>query len=389
MNYIYGQIYRMENSQLKNIDRLAGYVIKLGILAIIAFACWYFSNVLVYIVLAFIISLIGKPLVRLMRKVSIGGKSAPDWLLAVLTILIIFALLALVATRLVPVVTGVFREASVFSNMRLPEGNVLNNINSWIVSVIPRLSPDYDAVGVVMDYMKGAFSDVSISGILGSVASAVGSLAIGLFSVAFISFFFLKDDNLFANIVAALTPDHFEGSVRAAINDSERLLSRYFVGLVLEMLCVALVDFLGLWLIARVSIGYAISIGFLAGILNIIPYVGPLLGEVIGVLLCVVLKYGAGIGLDVNIWIFALIVLIIMLGVQLIDNFILQPLIYSTSIKATPLEIFIVILIAGHIGGIWGMLAAIPAYTVVRVVAGRFYSDKKLVRRLMPEQGKG
>ena len=379
----------MENSQLKNIDRLAGYVIKLGILAIIAFACWYFSNVLVYIVLAFIVSLIGKPLVRLMRKISIGGKSAPDWLLAVLTILIIFALLALVATQIVPIVTGVFREASLFSNMHLPEGNVIENINSWIVSVIPGLSPDYDAVGVVMDYMKGAFSDVSISGILGSVASAVGSLAIGLFSVAFISFFFLKDDNLFTNIVAALTPDNMEGSVRAAINDSERLLSRYFVGLVLEMLCVALVDFLGLWLIARVSIGYAISIGFLAGILNIIPYVGPLLGEVIGVLLCVVLKYGAGIGLDVNIWVFALIILIIMLGVQLIDNFILQPLIYSTSIKATPLEIFIVILIAGHIGGIWGMLAAIPAYTVVRVVAGRFYSDKKLVRRLMPEQEKG
>ena len=61
-------------------------------------------------------------------------------------------------------------------------------------------------------------------------------------------------------------------------------------------------------------------------------------------LLCVVLKYGAGVGLDVNIWVFALIVLAIMLTVQLIDNVVLQPVIYSTSIQATPLEIFIVML---------------------------------------------
>ena len=378
----------MENTPQRNVDKLAGYAIKMGILAVIAFLCWYFSSVLIYIVLAFVTSLIGRPLVKRMRKVTIKGKSAPDWLLAILAIVIIFSGIALVATRLIPVVTGVFREASLFSNMRLPEGNVIKSINSWIVGLIPGLSPDYDAVGVVIDYMKGVVSNISVSGILGSVASAVSGLAIGLFSVAFISFFFLKNDNLFGNIVAALTPDHLEGSVRAAITDTEQLLSRYFVGLLLEMLCVGLADFLGLWLIARVNIGYAISIGFLAGILNIIPYVGPLIGEVMGVLLCVVLKYGAGIGLDVNIWVFALIVLVIMLGVQLIDNFILQPLIYSTSIKATPLEIFIVILIAGHIGGIWGMLAAIPAYTVIRVVAGRFFRDKKLVRRLMPDLDK-
>ena len=105
----------------------------------------------------------------------------------------------------------------------------------------------------------------------------------------------------------------------------------------------------------------------------------------LGVLLCLVLKYGAGIGLDVNIWVLALIVLAIMLTVQLIDNFVLQPIIYSTSIKATPLEIFIVILLAGTIGGVLGMLAAIPAYTVIRVIAGRFFFDKKVVQRLMPD----
>jgi len=198
----------------------------------------------------------------------------------------------------------------------------------------------------------------------------------------------VKDENLFSKIIGALVPDRIEASVTDAIGDIEHLLSRYFVGLVLEMFGVAFFNFLGLWLIARIGVNYALGIGFIAGVLNIIPYVGPLIGEALGVVLCLVLKYGAGVGLDVNIWVFAVVVLAIMLTVQLIDNFVLQPIIYSTSIQSTPLEIFIVMLIAGHMGGILGMLAAIPAYTVVRVVAGRFFYDKKIVRRLMPDMVK-
>ena len=99
----------------------------------------------------------------------------------------------------------------------------------------------------------------------------------------------------------------------------------------------------------------------------------------------IVLKLGTGAGLDVNIWIFALIILAIMLTAQLIDNFIYQPLIYSTSIKAHPLEIFIVLLMAGHIGGTIGMLVAVPAYTIVRVIAIRFFYRFKPIQRLVPD----
>lgn len=369
----------------RKVDKLAGYLIWLGVLVIVAWFCWYFRSVLIYVVLAFIVSLIGLPLVRLMRKVKIKGKSAPDWLLAIVAILVVLGGLILVVTQIIPVVVSIIREASIFSNMRLPKGNMVESINKWIAGIIPGLNPDYDSVGKVMDYLKGVSSSLPITGIIGSVAGLVADVAVGLFSVSFISFFFVKDEKLFGNIVAALTPDRLESSVRVAIKDIEHLLSRYFVGLILEMAGVALIDFLGLWAIARIGFGYALGIGFIAGILNIIPYVGPLIGEALGVLLCVVLKYGAGVGLDVNIWVFAIIVLAIMLTAQLVDNFVLQPLIYSTSIQATPLEIFIVMLIAGHMGGAIGMLAAIPTYTVVRVIAGRFFYDKKVVKRLMPD----
>ena len=366
-----------------NVNKLAGYILKLGVLAAAVLFCWYFRSVLVYVILAFIVSLIGQPLMQLFRKIKIKGRGVPDWLLAVLSIAIIFAGLLLLVTQVFPVITMIIRDASLFSDIHLPEGNFLDTANGWLVSVIPGLDSGTDAVGKVLDYLKGVTANISVTGIIGSVASVVVSLAIGLFSVAFISFFFVKDETLFIRMIAALTPDRLEDSVKAAVGDIEHLLSRYFVGLILEMLGVALLDFLGLWVIARIDLAYAAGIAFLAGILNIIPYVGPIIGEVLGVLLCVVLKYGAGVGLDVNIWVFAGIVLVIMLAVQLIDNFVYQPLIYSKSIQASPLEIFVVILMASHIGGAIGMLAAIPAYTVVRVIAGRFLPENKVVKRLI------
>lgn len=371
-----------------NINKLAGYLINLGITAAILLFCWYFRSTLIYVVLSFVLSLICRPLIKGMRRLTVKGKCAPDWLLAVVSIFIVLGGLILVITQIIPVVVNIIRDASLFSDMHLPEGNLIDNINGWIVSLIPGLTPDFDAVGPILNYLKGLTADFSITGVLGSVVSVVADVGVGLFAVVFISFFFVKDEGLFARIVSALTPDRIEASVADAIADIEHLLSRYFVGLIIEMAAVALVDFLGLWAVARIGFGYALGIGFIAGLLNIIPYVGPLIGEVLGVLLCVVLKYGAGVGLDVNIWMFALIVLAVMLTAQLIDNFVLQPLIYSSSIQSTPLEIFIVMLMAGHMGGAVGMLAAIPAYTVVRVIAGRFFYDKKIVRRLMPDMAK-
>jgi predicted PurR-regulated permease PerM len=263
---------------------------------------------------------------------------------------------------------------------------MLRRINSWIISVFPAAGRDFDIRSYILTKLKDVTSFSGISSIIGSIASKIASVAVGIFSIVFISFFFIKDEALFGKIVGALVPDRIEDSVGKTILDIERLLSRYFVGLTIEVLGVMLLDFLGLTLIARIGVNYAIGIAFIAGILNVIPYVGPLVGDIVGIVLCVILKFGAGVGLDVNIWVFALIVFAIMQGTQLVDNFVYQPLIYSTSIRANPLEIFIVLLIAGHVGGILGILVAIPGYTVIRVIASRFFYKYKPIRRLIPDR---
>ena len=370
--------------QERSIDRLARYIIVAATLAVLACLCWYFKSVLVYIIVAFVVSLIGQPVMRLLRKIRIRGKSAPDGLLAILTIVLILGTLILVVTHVIPVVTGIVRDAAVLNSVTA-DGNPLDRVNDWIVSLFPGLGPDFNIITILMDKLREVTNLSNVTSVISSVTSFVTSLVVGLFSVVFISFFFVRDETLFRKIVSALVPDRMEGKLAKSLGDIEGLLSRYFVGLLVEMTGVALLDFLGLWLIARLGFSNALGIAFIAGILNVIPYVGPLIGEAVGVVLAVILKYGTGVGLGVNIWVFALIVLAIMLTTQLVDNFVYQPLIYSTSIKASPLEIFIVILLAGHIGGVVGMLVAIPAYTVVRVIASRFFPDLKLVKRLIPD----
>jgi predicted PurR-regulated permease PerM len=369
----------------RNIDRLAGLLIRLGAFALVAWFCWYFRSVLVYVIIAFVVSLVGHPLMRLMRRIRIRGKSLPEGLLAIISILLILSAALLFFSQMIPIVAGIIRDASAMNESDLPYNNLIERFNEWIIGVFPAVGRDFDIVTLLLDKIREVVNLSSVSSVIGSVASVIVSIAVGLFSVVFISFFFIKDDKLFSKIVCALVPDRIESSVQSTLSDINHLLSRYFIGLIIEVAGVILVDYLGLWLVARVRADYAIGIAFIAGVLNVIPYVGPLLGEVIGVILCVVLKYGAGIGLSVPIWAFALIVFAVMLVAQLIDNFIYQPLIYSTSIKSTPLEIFIVLLMAGRIGGTVGLLVGIPAYTVVRVIAIRFFSHKKAVRRLIPD----
>lgn len=369
----------------RNTDKLAGYLIKLGGLAIVLALCWYFKNVLIYIIAAFVVSLIGRPVMRLLRKIKIKGKSAPEWLLAILTIIIIIALLILLITQLIPIVSSIIKDASSLQDSTYFESNPIDKLNEWIIGLFPNLDHNFNIVTLVTEKVRELVDFGKVSGIVGSVASMVTSLFVALFSVVFISFFFLKEEGLFERIICALVPDKHELTLSKTLGEIKELLSRYFVGLFIEMLGVAVVDFLGLWIIARLDFSYAIGIAFIAGLLNVIPYVGPIIGEAIGVLFGIVLKLGTGAGLNVNIWIFALVILAIMLTAQLIDNFIYQPLIYSTSIKAHPLEIFIVLLMAGHIGGTIGMLVAIPAYTVLRVIAIRFFYQYKVIQRLVPD----
>lgn len=379
-----------------NTDRLSRYIMIVAGLAFFTVLCWYFREVLVYVLVAAVVALIGRPVMQGLQKCRIKGRKAPDWLLAILTIIIIYSVLAGLLFLLVPVVSSIARNVgSIFT-----EGGAVHDflssgfstkINDWVKSSFPAVGSDFSIQTVGLEAVKKVAAAMApaamISSVIGGVTSFAVSLFIGIFSVTFISFFFIKDDKLVGKIISALVPDKFEEKTRKAMYKIENLLSRYFVGIIIETAGVALLDFLGLWAIAKMSAGTALGIAFIAGILNVIPYVGPLMGEVIGVIFGMALCLGGQVGLDVNVWVYALIVLACMLATQLADNFFFQPLIYSTSIKSKPLEIFLILLVAGFIGGMVGMLVAIPVYTILRVIAFTFFPDVKFIRKMKESSG--
>ena len=358
-----------------------------AMVAAIAFLLFnQFGSVIVYVLLAGVVSLIAKPLKKMLAKIRIKGRSAPDWFLAILSILLILVIFSGIIAGLAPMVKEVISDvASVTGESSLGAiSSNLTQLNAYLVQTFG-LDPGFRLEVVILNQVKSVFNVNIFGNVIGSVASALASFGIGLFSVVFIAFFFIRDEKLFSRIICALAPDRHEEDVAESLSDVEHLLSRYFIGLIVEMSCVGLIDFLGLWAIARLELGTAIGIGFMAGLLNIIPYVGPLLGGVLGTIIAMTIRYcGTGAcGLDIGFWGFLAILVAVFLLAQLVDNFILQPVIYSTSIQASPLEIFIVMLMAGTLGGIVGMLTAIPAYTVIRVIAGRFFPQVKFIRRLL------
>lgn len=212
---------------------------------------------------------------------------------------------------------------------------------------------------------------------IGSFLGFFGNMVITLMSVYFIAFFFLREKGLFTKMMSLLVPNKQESKMTRAVDDSTSLLVRYFIGLVIQMFVNAVLATIALKLFGFKS---ALLMAICFAILNVIPYVGPILGNLIGVLIVI----SSNLELDFYSMMLPKIVtaIIIFAVLQMIDNFILQPNIFSKSVKAHPLEIFLIVLIGAKIGGILGMVIAIPAYTVVRVLLKVFFSEFEVVKKM-------
>ena len=369
-----------------NTEKLAGYIITLITLTIAGTICWYFRNLIIYVVLAAVMAMLARPFFVLITRPSIKGRHVPSWLAAVLSIVVILGCLLGLVTLVIPVVSSVVGDISKanIGDMAQAATVPLKSLNELIIRSFPQVGSDFRIESFALSQLNRILDVPHLSSVLGSVASAIGSIGVGLFSMIFISFFFIRSPRLFINLVTAFVPDRYEKQVIESLNEIGVLVSRYFTGLFCEVLGVALVNFLGMFIIARLGFKYSIGIAFITGIFNVIPYVGPMIGGIIGVVLALTVKYvcAASLGAAVSFPVFVAMLVAIFVVTQMIDNYLFQPFIYSNSIKAHPLEIFLVFLAAGQMGGMLGMLVAIPAYTVARVFALKFLGNFKPVRRL-------
>ncbi len=357
------------NSNIISKGILKALAVILGIGVLLCFL-YQIRSVIVYLAVAAVVSLIGRPIVIFLRR-----RLKFNTTFAVITTMTLFiALLAGLVSLFIPLVAEQGQNLSLLNIEQLQEN--VENLYREIVMYFELNRIDIEQSMRDSGFLTNIDYAV-IPNFLNSVVSGLGSFSIGLFSVLFISFFFLKDSGLFENSIMTLVPDENELRVKKSINKIKDLLSRYFVGLIFQILILFVIYTIVLLL---VGINNAIVIAFLCALLNLIPYIGPLVSGFLIILLSMSSNLGQSFSevmLPAALWVLAGFVF-----AQLVDNFFSQPFIFSKSVKSHPLEIFLVIIIAGILFGIVGMIVAIPAYTAIKVILKEFLSENKIVKKI-------
>jgi predicted PurR-regulated permease PerM len=360
---------------MKLVLKYAGYIL---FLTAALFLIWKFWFMIVWVLIAAVISFIGHPLVKFLDSLHVKKWRMPHSLSAtlslVLIVLVAFGLLAVFVPLIVKQAETISKidVDKLAENLQGPLHWIDHSLHSFGVIPEGQTMQDY-----VIIRAKSVVNLGNVTSLINSFFGVAGTVIVGLFSVLFIAFFFLKDENMFEDGLLLFIPEKHHQATRKVIRDSKNLLVRYFIGVMLEVICVMLIITIGLWIF---GVENALLIGFFGGMMNIIPYLGPIIGTLIGIVL------GVSATLSVGIYNELLPVFFkiggVFLGANFIDNNILVPFIYSKSVKSHPLEIFFVIIIGGSLAGLPGMLLAIPVYTILRVIGREFFQQFRVVKKL-------
>lgn len=341
---------------------------------------WYLSTIFIYLIISSVLSLIARPLVVRIGRIKIGKKRIGSGIAAGITLLTIWFVLIVFFIVFIPLVV---KEGQALSQVNTTE--VVENLQEPIQALEKYYndfgtSQNREPLRVVAGKQLKQFLNVSnITTILSTITGALGNIFIAMFSISFITFFFLKEKNIITRIILIAVPAKWDSSALHAILSIKKLLSRYFIGLLLQLTAIFAGVSIGLSIIG-IDFSHVLIIALFAAVINVIPYIGPLIGYV----------FAITVGIIVHLHLSFYSELLPLLGymtivfaiVQLADNFLFQPIIFSNSVKAHPLEIFLVILIAGTLAGIVGMIVAIPVYTILRVIAKEFFSGYRIIKKL-------
>lgn len=358
----------MNSKTISNGILRAGAII-LGI-ALVLYFLYKIQSVIGYIAIAAVISLIGRPIVLFLeRKLKFKNTIA-----VIVTMLLLLGVFAGLVGLFIPLIIKQGQNLSLL-NINELQSNI-ENLYAEIITYFDLHQIDVEQ-SLKDSNLLSKIDFTLIPNFLNSIISGLGSFSIGLFSVLFISFFFLKDSRLFESGIMTFIPDNKESRWKISSTKIKDLLSRYFVGLIFQILILFIIYTIGLLII---GVENAVVIAFLCALLNLIPYVGPLIGSILMLTLTMSSNLGESFNnviLPKTFWVF----IVFVIG-QLVDNFISQPKIFSAATKAHPLEIFLVILMAGILFGVLGLIIAIPAYTAIKVILKEFLSENKIVKKL-------
>lgn len=351
-----------------------------GVLLLIAGA-WYFRSIVVYILISGVLSIMGRPLVDLFCRIHFRKWSFPRTLSAFLTLMIIWGVIILFFYIFIPLVTTQLNYFSTIDSDKIVQ--LIEAPISKIEQLFRTFNKDISDQISIQDYIGTKIASVlninMIQNFLSSVFGIMGNMMIAVFSISFITFFFLKDQKLFFESILMWVPDRYTENFSRALHSIQNLLTRYFIGIIIQSTCILILITIGMTIVG-IDFQQALVMGVILGILNVIPYVGPW----VGLFIALIMGVASHINMDFETVVIPLVTYMIIVEAitHLIDNVVFQPVIFSSSVKAHPLEIFIVVLASGFAAGIPGMILGIPTYTVVRVFAREFFYNFKAVQKI-------
>lgn len=350
-----------------------GILRAIGILVLVSVLLYFLyqiQSIIIYLVVSLILTLIGNPILDFFKK----RLKFKHTLATVATLLIFILFTASFILMFIPLISTQGQNLSLLKTVEIEKNitQLLNQTSAFLES------HHIDSEKIISETnITSKINFNFIPNFLNTILSTISSFGIGLASVLFITFFFLKDRLLFIKGIKKLIPDSHEDKILNSLDKINHLLSRYFLGLLLQLFIVFILYLIVLFIF---DIPNPLIIAFLCAVLNIVPYIGPLIASVLAAILTMLSNLGSDFQSEILPT--TIYVLIGFWIVQIIDNNLSQPLIFSKSVSSHPLEIFLVILIAGFLSGILGMIIAVPLYTILKVIGKEFFPDNKVVQLL-------
>lgn len=363
--------------------KLAGRNIWIAISALIGlYLIYYFSDLVSFVLASWVLSMLGQPIMHfLLDKVKLRKFKWGTTLAAIITILFYISILALIGLLFIPIIIeqgshlATINYDAIAASLKQPIAYINEKLHSWGL-----ITSEQDIINQLKEIVQKWFRPERVSNIFSSILKIGSNLTLAIGSIIFITFFFLQESSLFQEYLVAMVPKRHEQKILHILGDSSRLLRKYFGAMLIQGAIFCLVCYIAL---SFMGVSNALLIGFFGGVMNVIPYVGPLIAMAFAAFISIT----SNVGVDMSQVLVSLVLKSIggVFIAQLVDNWLVQPFLFSKTVKAHPLEIFLIILIAAKIGGITGMVLAIPAYTVLRVIARAFLSEYKIVKKITSE----
>ena len=341
---------------------------KIIIFSLILYFFFLIRPILIYLSISLIITIILNPLILFLKTRLKFNNS----LAAITSMSGLILIIGLLIKSFIPLLVEQARNLSLLNSTELQTS--VNKIIEKYSDLY--FTNDSNFINSIINSKLFSQLDLSyITELLNNIIAGLGSFSIGIFTIIFITFFFLRDSEIIINKIKLLIPKGIKSNVNESISQINALLSRYFLALIIQ---ITILFILYLILLSIVGINNVLIIAFLCALLNLIPYVGPLISG----FLLTILTLTNYIDIDFGAIILSKVIYVVIgfVIVQAIDNFLIQPILFSKSVKSHPLEIFLVILIFGYIFGVTGLILAVPCYTVIKVILRTVYSKNLVVK---------